>query len=198
MSKVARIEATQYPSDYAFQRDLSRVMASLNDGHHHWTSCYDEFFSTEHALPIVSYSSDPTSTSPGVYIAPDVATFFDTYGYNSIYGDWGIHAKEIAGAQVLQMEGKDVWQYLEEDILPFSGSFTDKQQRMNSLFASYTARGGSFGRTPGMFAQTFDMTKNNITMVVQTVQGQQKQLVLPWITKWRSDEPWSWDNGQAL
>jgi hypothetical protein len=97
------------------------------------------------------------------------------------------------------MEGKPVWDYLEQDLVPHSCAFTDKQQRLNSLFASYTAsNGGTFGRVPGLFTSTRDMTRNNISMVVQTVAGVEKAITLPWITMWDQAFSWTYASGQDL
>jgi hypothetical protein len=174
-------------------------MASLNDAHQKWVSCYDRFFRTTHALPIVALADDPKSPTANVYIVPEVERFIQAREFQDIYSSWGIDGKELAGAQVLQMNGKPVWDYLEQDVLPHSGAFTDKQQRMNSLFAGYEGtQGGTFNRQLGMFTSTYDMTRHNITLVVQTAAAQQKTITLPWITTWDEGHDWTYENGQAL
>lgn len=174
------------------------MMDSLNDGHHSWVSCYDSLFPTRHSIPIVSFSPSPSSTKPDVYIAPDVEAFISQNQFTDIYNGFGIRGADIAGAQVLSIDGKDVWDHLEQDILPYTSVYTDKQQRMNSLFASYTAGGGAFGRTAGRFTVTGDLTRNNMTMVLKTTKGEQREMVVPWITLWQSEEKWKYPTGQAL
>lgn len=173
-------------------------MTTLNDGHKAWSSCYRSLFSTTHAIPIVSLSDSAESTTPSIYIVPDVARFVNTTGFNLIYADAGINVAGLAGAQVLSIEGKPAWDYIEQDKLPVTGVYLDKQQRLNSVFASYAADGGVWGRVPGRFTSTRDWTKNNLTMTVKTTAGQTQDLVIPWVVRYASRSTWNYTSGEAL
>lgn len=104
----------------------------------------------------------------------------------------------LAGAQVLQIEGKAAWDYIEQDKLPVTGVYTDKQQRLNSVFASYAAEGGVWARVPGRFTSTRDWTKNNLTMVVKTTAGATQEVVIPWVVRYASTSAWNYTSGESL
>jgi hypothetical protein len=98
-------------------------------------NCYD-FFATAHGVPLVALSTDATSTDrSSIYIAPDIAGL--AREYRAIDPDFyqGIDVNEVAGARVVQIEGQDVWDYL-DGAADRAGVYQDKQQRLNSLFAS--------------------------------------------------------------
>lgn len=98
-------------------------------------NCYD-FFATAHGVPLVALSTDPTSTDrSSIYIAPDIAGL--AREYRAIDPDFyqGIDVNQVAGARVVQIEGQDVWDYL-DGAADRAGVYQDKQQRLNSLFAS--------------------------------------------------------------
>jgi hypothetical protein len=98
-------------------------------------NCYD-FFATAHGVPLVALSTDATSTDrSSIYIAPDIWAL--AREYREIDPDFyrGLDTEEIAGARVVQIEGQDVWEYL-DGAADRAGVYQDKQQRLNSLFAS--------------------------------------------------------------
>jgi hypothetical protein len=173
-------------------------MTTLNDGHKAWSSCYQSRFSTSHAIPIVSLSTSGESTTPSIYVVPDVARFVNATGFDEIYANAGINVANLAGAQVLSIEGKAAWDYIEQDKLPVTGTYTDKQQRLNSVFASYAVDGGVWGRIPGKFTSTRDWTKNNLTMSVKTTAGNTETVVIPWVVRYASQSNWNYTTGEAL
>lgn len=197
-SPVRRINGSTYLSDFDFQYDLARSLQLLNDGHHAWSSCYRSLFTTTHAIPIVSLSASADSTTPNIFVVPDVANFVSDAGFTTLYSNAGIDVAGLAGAQVVSIEGKPAWDYLEQDKLPVTGVYTDRQQRLNSVFASYQSEGGRWSRIPGRFTSTRDWSKNNLTMTVQTAAGATREIVIPWVVRWNGRSNWSYSTGEGL
>lgn len=98
----------------------------------------------------------------------------------------------------MKIEGKAAWDYIEEDKLPVTGWYTDPQQRLNSIFASYQADQGIWSRIGGQFTSTRDWSKNNITLSVRTIAGKMEDVVIPWVVKYASNSTWSYRSGEAL
>lgn len=96
-------------------------------------NCYD-FFSTLHGVPLVALSTD-RSTRSSIYIAPDIQGLSRAYRrIDPLFYD-GLDLDVLAGAQVTKVDGRDVWEYL-DGAADQAGVYQDKQQRLNSLFAS--------------------------------------------------------------
>ena len=172
-------------------------MWSLNDGHHAWTSCYNNLFTIRHWVPIVSIQ-DTLSSDPLLYIAPDVETFVEGAGATQVYSQLGLNASVIAGAQVLGIEGVAAWDYINDVLVPSAGVYQDPAQRLNSLFAAYTAVQGDFGRTPGMFTIAQNYTKDSITLTVKTTDGQTGNVTVPWLVQWQGTPALNYETGADL
>lgn len=192
---VSRIRQTVYPSDYDFQTDLSGVMISLNDGHHAWVSCYGSFFTTLHEFPIAALDVKGDGDI-GIYLVPDLPTFARVIGLEDLYGRLGLNTTELAGARILSIDGQGAWDFLEGPDSKRVGTYQDPAQRLNVLLASYTATNGVFQRYPGDFTVTRDLSMDDITMVVEAADRQQKTISVPWITRWT--QPWSYASGADL
>ena len=102
-----------------------------------------------------------------------------------LYESLGIDTTSLAGAKVNSIDGQDVWTYLEQVAIPSAGVYQDPAQRLNSLFVSMTADGtfGTVGKTPGIFTLAlFLPDRDNVTLGVTNLDGNQTNVVVPWLT----------------
>ena len=109
-------------------------------------NCYD-FFATAHGVPLVALSTDPTARA-SIYVAPDIQGLAREYVRidPSFYS--GIDLDRVAGARVVRVDGQDVWDYL-DGAADRAGVYQDKQQRLNSLFASPLVQYGGWSVKTG-------------------------------------------------
>ena len=95
----------------------------------------------------------------------------------------GLDFEHLAGVQVKKIEGKDVWEYLVDVGTKSVGTYQDKQQRLNSLFARTVSgsSGGYWGRNAGTFTRASLLPgKDNFTMTVDA-DGTEVNLTVPWL-----------------
>ena len=173
-------------SDYDFNLDLYNVINRLNDGH---TCEYGQ--STNRALELIVYSAvwlpncyvnwEALLPTPivsitvdgveGVYIASDTVEFisllppgFTSY-YQSISFDW----ERLAGAQVLQIEFMDPYDYVDFVADTVTGTYLDHGVRVNSVFTSYRLSGSSFSQKFGDAAGRVFNPIENLTFTLVPV-----------------------------
>lgn len=178
-----------------------RIRLTCSDGHHAWSNCYQSLFLSQHAIPIVAVQGD--SDVANIYLPPDLPIYAEGQGSSivQLYNQLGLNTPYLAGAQVRSIEGQDVWEYLEKVAVPSAGVYQDAAQRLNSLFVSMTADGtsGTIGKTPGRFTLTsFLPDKDNITLSVTTRDGNETDIVVPWVTGISTDIPFTWNSGAEL
>lgn len=190
-AKLDEIATKTYASDYAFQSEISALMNSLNDGHYYWTTCYD-FFATSHGIPIVALSQDGTSQAD-IYIPTDVANLIRVYASVDPAFYEGIDVESIAGAKVIQIDGKDSWAYI-EDLAKESGVYQDYEQRINQIFASNLVLYGSWDHNPGVFTTPKNLDKDFLSMSIETTRGATMELDIPIRTYWTSRYPFSYSS----
>lgn len=78
-------------------------------------TCYSSAFQTVQTLALVSLAkdssaSDTKSTDSAIFIVPDAAQLTKDQGLDRIYKDlYGIDAAELAGKEVVKIDGMDPW-----------------------------------------------------------------------------------------
>ena len=89
-----------------------------------------------------------------VYIAPDAAELVAGLGTNltDLYDKSGFDWKSLAGAKVVDVEGKDVYEYIENLATTQAGTYLDHGIRVNSVFTSYRIIGSAWSQRFGLFA----------------------------------------------
>jgi hypothetical protein len=195
MRSVKRINATEYTSDYEFQKDLSDTLRSLNDGHYAWTSCYATAFSASHFFPIVALE-DGNQTS--VFLAPNLPLYAAQSNLTDVFTNLGYDLPRLAGAKVTAIGGQPPWEYLDKVAGVASGTYQDPEQRLNYQFASYTTVIGGFSLQPGQFALARNFDADNITITVETENGGERELLSPWFGSYIGTQPWEFTSGEAL
>lgn len=194
------IAGRSYASDWEFQRDVSDLIFSLNDGHYGWSTCYD-FFVTRHGVPIVALadSTSSSTTSSNIYIAPDLARLAQIFTAVDPAFYSGIDVDQIAGARVTQIDGKDPWEYVREQA-DLAGVYQDKEQRINYMFSSHKLTYGAWDHSPGAFTLQRGFQSDSLAMTVMTNSTQQQTLNLqvPWRSLWTSRYSFSFSTGQQF
>lgn len=161
-TELARINSTVYPTDYDFNLDLYNSINQLNDGHTVWLpNCYV----TWEALlptPIVSIAVGGVES---VYIANDTVEFISLLppGYTSYYQSIGFDWGRLEGAQVLQIEGMDPYDYVDFVADNVTGNYLDHGVRVNSVFTGYRLSGSSFSQKFGDLAGRLFNPIENLT-----------------------------------
>lgn len=179
--ELARINTTQYDTDYDFNQDLYTFINRLNDGHTQWQPfCY---LNWENLLPtpIVSLSVNGTEN---VYIAPDSIEFISLAGpsFASFYTSLSFNWQRLAGAKVLQIEGMDPYDYVDMVADTVTGNYLDHGVRVNSVFSGYRLVGSSFSQKFGDLAgQQFSQIQNITFTVVTANSTQQETVTVPFL-----------------
>ncbi|GLB39840.1 hypothetical protein LshimejAT787_0703500 [Lyophyllum shimeji] len=173
---IKRINSTRYQTDYDFNKDLYDFTTQLNDGHTRWfPDCYTSF---QNILPAPVITIEENGVQ-GVYIAfdsveflsqlgPDYAGYFDSIGF-----DW----KRLQGARVLQIEGKDPYDYVDQIARTVSGNYLDHGVRVNSVFTSYRISGAAFSQRVGDLAGPTGVAQNSLTFKLVTVNSTKVETV---------------------
>jgi hypothetical protein len=101
--------------------------------------------------PIVSLSDGGRER---VYIAPDAVDFVSLApnSFTSYYNSTGFDWKRLAGAEVLQIESMDPYDYVDLVADTVTGNYLDHGVRVNSVFTSYRLLGSSFSQRFGDLA----------------------------------------------
>ncbi|KAK7683463.1 hypothetical protein QCA50_013296 [Cerrena zonata] len=160
---LARINSTNYATDYDFNKDLYDFTNQLNDGHTRWfPDCYTTFQNLLPA-PITTLEEDGVQS---IFVAPDSAEFVSLLGtsYTSYFDGIGFDFKRLAGAKVLSIEGQDPYVYADYIAKTASGNYLDHGIRVNSVFSSYRISGGDFSQRFGDLAGPSFPDKDSLTM----------------------------------
>ncbi|THH12597.1 hypothetical protein EW146_g7542 [Bondarzewia mesenterica] len=180
-AELARINSTDYDTDYDFNQDLYQVVNRLNDGHTEWWPfCY---FNWENLLPTPIVSLEVNGTQ-NVYIAPDSVDFISLAGssfanfYSALDFDW----QRLAGAKVIQIEGMDAYDYVDVIADTVTGNYLDHGVRVNSVFSGYRFAGSSFSQKFGDLAgQQFSQAENISFTLIPAGSDQEESVTVPFL-----------------
>jgi len=92
----------------------------------------------------------------GVFIAPDSDVLFDGFGkdFADYFTAKGFDWKRLAGAEVLEIDGLPVLEYIDQVARTASGDFLDHNIRVNRVISSYQLYNGSFFQRLGDLASS--------------------------------------------
>jgi hypothetical protein len=112
--------------------------------------------------PIVSIAVGGVES---VYIANDTVEFISLLppGYTSYYQSIGFDWGRLEGAQVLQIEGMDPYDYVDFVADNVTGNYLDHGVRVNSVFTGYRLSGSSFSQKFGDLAGRLFNPIENLT-----------------------------------
>ena len=155
-----------------------------------WLSnCYGVY---ENLLP-APIATFEQKGAEGIYIVPDLDQFIPLLGsnftgyYESAKFDW----KRLAGARVVEIEGKDPYAYAERVAHTQSGNYLDHGVRVNSVFSSYRISGTSYSQRFGDLAGSAFPDKDTLTMKVHVVNATRPETIkIPFLASY-SGTPFS-------
>jgi hypothetical protein len=126
--------------------------------------------------PVVSIIVDGVE---GVYIAPDAVAFISMVppGFSKYYDSIGFNWQRLAGAQVLQIEGMNPYDYVDLVADTVTGNYLDHGVRVNSVFTSYRLAGSSFSQKFGDLAGSVFNPMEVLTFLLIPVGGTQPENV---------------------
>ena len=175
-------------SDYLFNRDLYDVLNRLYDGH---TGVYffsPNGFAHDHFRPLVYlphcylayFYLLPASVvllDTGIHIAPDSDTLFDGLGHNftSFYEEKGVDWKRLAGARVLEIEGRPAWEYIDYIADNVAGDILDHNARTNLAFSTYFFDNSTHLRLFGLVASRNFLMETSLELSVVPVNSTSKE-----------------------
>ncbi|KAF5350678.1 hypothetical protein D9756_008734 [Leucocoprinus leucothites] len=148
---LAKINNTHFKTDYDFNIAIYDFTTQLNDGHTRWfPDCYTLYQNILPA-PVVNIEVDGVQ---GVFVAPDSVEFLSQLGdeFTSFFDDLGFDWKRLAGAKVVEIEGRDPYDYVDFIAKTVSGNYLDHGVRVNSVFSSYRVSGTNFSQRIGDLA----------------------------------------------
>lgn len=101
--------------------------------------------------PIVTFEQHGQQS---VFVAPDSVEFVSLIGsdFTSFFDSIGFNWKRLAGARILEIEGKDAFDYATFIAETQSGNYLDLGVRVNSAFSSYRISGTDFSQRFGDIA----------------------------------------------
>lgn len=160
-AQIQRINSTQYETDYDFNRDLYDFINQMNDGHTLWIPyCYVTYNNILPA-PIVLLDN-------GVFIAPDSDKLISSIGpgYISFLDEKGFDWKRLAGAEVIQIGGVPVLDYIDNIAETVSGKFLDHNVRVNSVVSSYRIIGSDWSQGFGDHASELFLKQTSLDILL--------------------------------
>jgi hypothetical protein len=131
--------------------------------------------------PIVSILVDGVED---VYIAPDVIEFISLIprGFTSFYASIGFDWQRLAGALVLEIEGMDPFDYVDQIADMETGNYLDHGVRVNSVFTSYRLSGSSFSQRFGDLAgRVFNPIENLTFLLLPNGTAQPETVTIPFL-----------------
>lgn len=159
--QIQRINSTQYETDYDFNRDLYDFINQMNDGHTLWLPyCY---FTYNNLLPAPIVLLDN-----GVFIVPDSEKLFDKIGsgFTSFLAEKGFDWKRLAGAEVIEIDGLPVLDYIDKIARTVTGTYLDHNVRVNSVVSSYRIVGSEWSQRFGDHASELFLKQTSLDMLL--------------------------------
>ncbi|KAI9227896.1 MAG: hypothetical protein DHS80DRAFT_23843 [Piptocephalis tieghemiana] len=165
---LARLEKQHFPTDRAFHEAVTRTLIPLNDGHVYYSpSCYStfSFYQPFFMTPILG----PNGGSPRLLI-------------HSVDLDFPDEFQEWAGAEVMSIDGKEPFAYLQRFADSHVGQSKDPHTRLARTTAYRYWDGGDYTYNRGAFSlRDSTPTTENITYSFK-LPGDTKarQISVPW------------------
>ncbi|KAF8267502.1 hypothetical protein EI94DRAFT_1580944 [Lactarius quietus] len=175
-AEIARMNATQYATDYDFNLDMWDFTTQLNDGHTRW---YPQCYNTYQALlpaPVVILND---GAEDGIFIVPDAVDLLNSFGSNftDFFAAKQFNWERLAGARVHSIGGLSVSDYLDEVARNSSGNYLDHNVRLNSVVSSYLINDNQFSQCLGDLASSFFLTQTSLTFSITTVNSTSPETV---------------------
>ena len=127
-------------------------------------TCYTSFQNLLPA-PVISLAEGGETN---IHVAPDAVEFINLLGggFTDFYNQVGFDWKRLAGAKVVEVEGKSAYDYVDYLATTQAGNYLDHGIRVNSVFTSYRITGSDWSQRFGLFAGRQFPDQDFLTMTV--------------------------------
>jgi L-fucose mutarotase/ribose pyranase (RbsD/FucU family) len=151
----------------------------MNDGHTR-TSCYrhvvllSPFIWLSVWIPYCYLTYNNLLPAPivlldtGVFIAPNSVELINKlgHGFTSILAEKGFDWKRLAGAEVIEIDGQPVLDYIDKIAKTVSGDFLDDNVRVNSVVGGYRIVGSEWSQRFGDHASEQFLKQTSLEMLL--------------------------------
>ena len=126
--------------------------------------------------PIISLAKDREFN---IHVAPDAIEFVSLLGdkFTGYYDELGFDWKRLAGAKIVEVEGKSPYDYVDYLASSQAGNYLDHGIRVNSVFTGYRIVGSDWSQKLGIFAGRQFPDQDYLTMSVIPVGSQEAEEV---------------------
>ncbi|KAF8270052.1 hypothetical protein EI94DRAFT_1723726 [Lactarius quietus] len=196
-AEIARINVTQYATDYHFNQDLWDLTLHLHDGHTRWVpNCYVTY---EYILPAPVVIFDD-----GVFIAPNSVDLFKQLGryFIDYFATKNVNWQRLAGARVISIGGQSASDYIVEIARTVSANYLDLNLRVNSVVSSYRMPSTTISQRFGDLALRYFPAQTSLNFSLIPVNSTVPEFVdIPFIASFTGDSftdgPSYWANNCA-
>lgn len=114
-----------------------------------------------------------------VFVVPDLLDFVPLVGtgFTDHFAQIGFNWQRLAGAKVLEIEGKDPYAYADLIASTQSGNYLDHGVRVNSVFSSYRISGTDFSQRFGDIAGPQFPNQDTLTVKLVTANSTKPETV---------------------
>ncbi|KAH8833458.1 hypothetical protein DL96DRAFT_1771318 [Flagelloscypha sp. PMI_526] len=181
--EIARINRTVYKTDYDFNFDLFLTTSRLNDGHTKWyPDCHTSIQNILPA-PVVSLAVNGVES---LYITPDLLDIIPLL--NSTYTDYlasiNFNWQRLAGAKVLEIDGKPAYDYVDEVARLVASNYLDHGIRVNSVYTSYRVSGADYSQRLGDLAAPTGLARDSLKFKIQLNNSRPEVVDIPYVANW--------------
>jgi hypothetical protein len=181
----------------------------MNDGHT-GTSCYrhvvllSPFILLSAWFPFCYFTYNNILPAPivlldsGVFIAPDSVELFNQMdpGFTRYLAGKGFDWKRLAGAEVIEIGGQPVLDYIDNIAKTVSGNYLDHNVRVNSVVSSYRLVGSQWSQRFGDHASELFLKQTSLDILLipeGSASGASETVTVPFVAQfvgnWFTDAP---------
>jgi hypothetical protein len=104
----------------------------------------------------------------GVFIAPDSVELLDSIGpgFTDFLSEKGFDWKRLAGAEVIEIDGLPVLDYIDNIARTVSGNYLDHNIRVNSVVSSYRIVGSNWSQRLGDHASELFLKQTSLDILL--------------------------------
>ncbi|KAL1739971.1 hypothetical protein HDZ31DRAFT_48432 [Schizophyllum fasciatum] len=189
LADLAKIQGSDYASDYELHRAVQQAVARLQDGHCVWRNyCFDSAFVNYLPTPLVLLTDSEGEQS--IHIAPeafDVASLEFPDQIDAWQDAVNGSLKELSGAKVLAINGQDPWEAVEANAA-IGGGYQAHATRQNAFFASYQRNASAWTYIFGQFAQQALPLADDVTLsVLKANATEAEEVTIPYRSRLGAD-----------
>ncbi|KAF8345916.1 hypothetical protein F5887DRAFT_1061550 [Amanita rubescens] len=192
LADLARINQTEYASEFDLHLDFYRSFKRVNDGHCGvYNYCYDGLYITYLPLPLVLLTEEDGSQN--MYIAPEAFSVASAefkgdiqFWQNALPGQLKGELSTLSGARVFLIDGEDPFKAVNQSAF-IVGGYQSFGARQNAFFSSYRRGPGEWSYVMGNFASMAHPLVDSVKLTIQRSNFTQNDtFVIPYRSRFSS------------